>query len=64
MYVQPVLLGIRKLPVSLQTELIINTNVMVADMHRNALTGQENVSGRNGPVSDLLSVTNRMLTVV
>ena len=35
---------------SFQTELIINTNVMVADIHRNVLAGQEGASGRNDSV--------------
>ena len=41
--------------VHFQTELAINTNMMVADMHRNALAGQENPSCQHhsvGAVSD------------
>jgi hypothetical protein len=51
MYVQPVLLGIRGLMIWGQTELAINTNTMVADMHRNALAGKEGASsGKNDSV--------------
>ena len=36
---------------SFQTELAINTHMLVADMHRNALAGQEGTVGRHQPVS-------------
>ena len=50
---------------SMQTELIINTNMMVADMHRNALTGQEGASGRNDSVCVTYDPPKvRMLTVI
>ena len=37
---------------SIQTELAINTHVMVADIHRNAFAGQEGPSGQHRVVSD------------
>ena len=52
MYVQSALSGICDLPTSFQTELAINTNMMVADMHRNAVTGREGPPGRNDLVGE------------
>jgi hypothetical protein len=39
------------LSASFQTELAINTNMMVAHMHRNSLIGQEGVFGQHHSVS-------------
>jgi hypothetical protein len=36
---------------SFQMELAINTHMLVADMHRNALAGQEGTDGRHQSVS-------------
>ena len=36
---------------TLQTELAINTHMLVADIHRNALAGQEGTAGRHRSVS-------------
>jgi hypothetical protein len=47
-----------------QAELAINTHLMVADMHRNALTGQEGIDGQRRSVSTaFLSIGNKTLTV-
>ena len=42
--------GICGLTASFQTELAINTHTMVADIHRNVVTGEEGVSGQNRSV--------------
>jgi hypothetical protein len=36
-------------------ELSINTHMLVADLHRNALAGQEGAEGRHQPVSATFS---------
>ena len=56
MYVQSVLLGIRTLSPSFQTELVINTNahVLFADIHRSIVRGQEGTPGRHQLVDGFL----------
>jgi hypothetical protein len=41
------------LAASFQTELAIDTNTMVADMHRNMVTEREGASGKNNSVSTI-----------
>jgi len=41
----------QSLTAPLQTELAINTHIMVADIHRNALTGQEGADGQHHSVN-------------
>jgi len=50
MYVQSDLFGDHS-PPSFQTELTINTNVLVAEMHRNALTGQKGTDSQHHSAS-------------
>ena len=49
----------------IQTELAINTHIMVADMHRDALAGREGVRGQHRSVSvtSNLSAKLRVFTV-
>ena len=46
-----------------QTELAIDTNMMVAGMYQNMVTGQEGASGQSRSVGDSLSTNDRMLTI-
>jgi hypothetical protein len=43
-----------------QTELAIDTNMMVADMHRNMFAGQEFISGQNNSVGAVYYSTNNI----
>ena len=47
----------------LQTELAINTHMMISDLHCHALTGQEGAGGHCPLVSAFLFVSHKMLIV-
>ena len=49
-YVQPILFGNFSLP-TFQTELAINSHIMLSDIHRNVLTGQGGVDSQHHLVS-------------
>ena len=62
-YVQSFLLGCR-LTVPLQTELVVNMHVMVSDLHRGALAGQEGASNQHYSVSKVFPpINNGTLTI-
>ena len=48
--------------VPFQTELAMNTHVMVLDIHRNVVAGQEGASGQHHSVGASPSANGRMLT--
>ena len=65
-YVQPILFGNFSLP-PFQTELAINSHIMLSDIHRNVLTGQGGVDSQHQQSlgkCEILSTDNRILTIL